>query len=263
MSPGDPHPDDTDLLAAEFVLGLLDASEDARARDRMHTDPGFAARVEHWRARFAELDFTAAEGQADPALLARIVATLDGEAPEPAPLIAERPSAATSGAGLPPRAAPPTGAKRPRPRLWDHLALWRATGLAGMAATLLLVLGIAFGGLTGTPQPQLVAVLMGPQGEPAAVVNAYADGTADLIPLRAIAVPDGRVLEVWTLWDPARGPVSIGLASSARRIRLDLKDLPRTAPNQLFEMTLEPRGGSPIGRPTGPILMKGTTSLAL
>jgi anti-sigma-K factor RskA len=31
----------------------------------------------------------------------------------------------------------------------------------------------------------------------------------------------------------------------------------------LFEITLEPVGGSPTGRPTGPILMKGNAVTAL
>ena len=43
----------------------------------------------------------------------------------------------------------------------------------------------------------------------------------------------------------------------------EYEDLPRTRPDQLFEITLEPRGGSPIGRPTGPILMKGNAQRAL
>jgi anti-sigma-K factor RskA len=33
--------------------------------------------------------------------------------------------------------------------------------------------------------------------------------------------------------------------------------------NQLFEITLEPEGGSPNGRPTGPILFKGNAARAL
>lgn len=260
-------PDETELLAAEYVLGLLDAPDEARAAQRVHADAAFATLVETWRARFAELDITAPAGAPDPALFARIAATLDqDEAPVSSPRAAPEPSPAraeTAPAGPSAGRATHGGADSLMARLWDSLGFWRTAGFAGAAASLLLVLAIAFSPLGRAPQPQFVAVLMGAQGEPAAVVNAYADGTADLIPLRPIAVPDGRVLEVWTLQDPARGPVSIGLAGEARRIRLDLKNLPRTGPDQLFEITLEPRGGSPIGRPTGPILMKGTTSLAL
>ncbi|TCT08132.1 anti-sigma factor [Aquabacter spiritensis] len=249
MSP-DPHaPNRFEGLAAEHVMGLLEGEEARRAERLEQEDPGFAAAVERWRLRFGELDATAPAHAPPPDLLARISATLDAAEPEAPP----QPESA------PARAARPA----PLAALWRSLGFWRATGLAGAAASLLLVIGIAFGPLGRLPQPQMVAVLIGPQGEPAALVNAFADGTADLIPLRTIAVPEGRVLEVWTLWDPARGPVSIGLSNEARRIRLDLKNLPRTAPNQLFEITLEPQGGSPIGRPTGPILMKGTTSVAL
>ncbi len=44
---------------------------------------------------------------------------------------------------------------------------------------------------------------------------------------------------------------------------LNLSNLPSTGPNQLFEITLEPKTGSPTGRPTGPILMKGLTTPTL
>jgi anti-sigma-K factor RskA len=76
-------------------------------------------------------------------------------------------------------------------------------------------------------------------------------------------VPPDRALQIWTLWDRARGPVSVGLIRQARSLQLNVIDLPRTGPDQLFEITLEPSSGSPTGRPTGPILMKGTTATAL
>src|SRR4030095_7907555 len=93
---------------------------------------------------------------------------------------------------------------------------------------------------------------------PGAVVNAFANGRAELVPIEAVDVPPGRALEIWTLWDRARGPVSVGLIDRARTVRLNLENLPTPAPNQLFEISLEPAGGSPTGRPAGPALMKGT-----
>ena len=108
----------------------------------------------------------------------------------------------------------------------------------------------------------MVAVLL--DGDSAgAVVQAFADGRVVLVPLTTIDVPAGRAIEVWTLPSRERGPVSVGLMDQARTLQLSLKDLPATEPDQLFEITLEPATGSPTGRPTGPVLFKGNTALAL
>jgi anti-sigma-K factor RskA len=40
-------------------------------------------------------------------------------------------------------------------------------------------------------------------------------------------------------------------------VRIPLDKLPPLEPNQLFELTLEPATGSPIGKPTGPIQFIG------
>ena len=96
-----------------------------------------------------------------------------------------------------------------------------------------------------------------------AVVHTFADGSHVLLPLTSISVPEGRALEIWTLPSRERGPVSVGLMNQARTLTLSLKDLPATRTDQLFEITLEPAGGSPTGRPTGPVLFKGNTALVL
>jgi anti-sigma-K factor RskA len=113
-------------------------------------------------------------------------------------------------------------------------------------------------------KPVYVAVLVKDDTrQPGAVVNAFADGRVEMIPLTDINVPPGRALEIWTLWDRNVGPRSVGLIDRAQTVRLNLDKLPPTGPDQLFEITLEPAGGSPTGRPTGPILFKGTTSRPL
>ena len=136
--------------------------------------------------------------------------------------------------------------------------------MAGAAAALVLGFGLAVLATRDGRTPVLVAVLI-KEGttQPGAVVHAFANGQAELIPLEAIDVPPDRALEIWTLWDRAVGPRSIGLLDQARSVRLNLENLPKPGPNQLFEITLEPKTGSPTGRPTGPILMKGLTSTAL
>jgi anti-sigma-K factor RskA len=113
-------------------------------------------------------------------------------------------------------------------------------------------------------KPVYVAVLVNDTTKEAgAIVNAFSNGRVELIPLRPIEVPAGRTLQVWTLWDRAVGPKSIGVTGQSRTLQLDLEALPETVQDQLFEITLEPEGGSPIGRPTGPILFKGNAARAL
>ncbi|GGF79775.1 DNA-directed RNA polymerase sigma-70 factor [Azorhizobium oxalatiphilum] len=235
-----------DALAGELVIGLLDEAERARCEARIARDPDFAARVEHWRHRFAELDATARPEHPAQDLWARIAATV----------AQERPAAEAT---VVPFAAPPA-ARRP---LWDNLPLWRGVGLGAMAAALVLAVGLGLMVRTAGRTPVLVAVLLSDQNRPAAVVNAFADGRTELVPLEALSAPEGKSLQVWTLWDRSRGPVSVGLLNALRSLDLNVEHLPRTATDQLFEVTLEPAGGSPTGRPTGPILMKGNASRTL
>ena len=52
-------------------------------------------------------------------------------------------------------------------------------------------------------------------------------------------------------------PVSHGLVKPGQSLQIPLDKLPPLQPNQLFEITLEPYNGSPLDRPTGPILFIG------
>lgn len=244
------NPEETDRLAAEYVLGLVEGEDRARAETLSLSDPAFQAAVAAWRERFAVLDETVAAVPVPDALWSRIDASLgstDRAAAVPTtPVVIPDPSAAFRA-------------------LWRSLGFWRATGLASAVTAALLAIGLGVLATRTAQTPVLVAVLLteGGGARPAAVVNAFADGRAELVPLERIPVPSGRVLEIWTLWDRAVGPRSIGLLDQARSVHLNLENLPKPGPNQLFEITLEPAGGSPTGRPTGPILMKGTTSTAI
>jgi len=236
MTTRDEQPNDKRTLAADFVLGVLDAESQSRAEALMANDTDFAAEVERWRTRLADLDAGATPMAPDPSVWSRIEAA-----------IATAPAVAT---------APP------RPSLWHSLSAWRAIGLIGSAAALLFA--VAFGVALREAQrtPAMIAVLV--DGDKAgAVVHVFNDGRAVLLPLTDIAVPPDRALQVWTLPSRERGPVSIGLMEQARTLSLALKDLPTPRNDQLFEITLEPKGGSPTGRPTGPILFKGLTSPTL
>lgn len=141
-------------------------------------------------------------------------------------------------------------------RLWSSLGLWRLATAAALAAMLALVL--LGPQLWRSPEkPALVAVLLAPGEQRAGfLVEVAADRTVRLTPLGETPVPSGRALQFWTKADADPGPTSLGLVPGNATTRVAFpKGL--LGPGQLFEVTLEPEGGSTIGRPTGPILFIG------
>ncbi|CAD5299042.1 Anti-sigma-K factor RskA [Bosea sp. 62] len=252
MSPSrDDHlsPPERDALAGEYVLGLLDGAEFAAAERRLDTDRDFAASVERWRLHFFALDATVTPLAPSVDLWPRIEAGL-AELLKPAASF----PAATSRATM---AGPSRFAE-----WWNSLFVWRGAAFAGALATVVLAVGL-FGALDRAKrQPLMVAVLLTEGNAAAAVVHTFADGRVEMLPLQSIDVPAGKALEIWTLWDRAVGPRSVGLIDRARSTPLRLDNLP-LGNGQLFEITLEPASGSPTGRPTGPIIAKGTTSQRL
>lgn len=238
------HPDDS-VLAAEYVLGLL--TDDIRAAMdlRIASDAAFALTVELWRIRFAEFDETAEETVPVEELWSRI--EKDVASPTPA------------------ARAPETNAMN---RFWGSLGALRVavigSAVAAIAFAVLAIASLQHAQNVAARKPVYVAILVNDTTRQAgAIVNAFADGRVEMVPLTDIDVPEGRALQIWTLWDRAVGPRSVGLIERARTTSLNLEKLPATSADQIFEITLEPAGGSPIGRPTGPILYKGTTARAL
>ena len=230
-------PDDK-ALAGEYVLGVLEGEAKAAAERRVASDADFALEVESWRSRFTAFDDTTETKAAGDALWRNIESGVsDSAAREPA-----SPSLWS--------------------RFWNNLPALRAAALGTSFATLLLAVGLGFALRAAYQQPVMIAVLVD-GNRTGAVVQTFADGRVVLLPLTEINVPAGRAIEVWTLPSRERGPVSVGLMNQARTLTLSLKDLPAPKPDQLFELTLEPATGSPTGRPTGPILFKGNTALAL
>jgi anti-sigma-K factor RskA len=219
--------------AGEFVLGLLDGeARDAAERD-MATDPAFREAVERFRRGMAELDATAVTDQVPAQMLAEISKRIDGLSQDVA--------------AAPVRTLPANDDR------WG----WRG---AAIAASMLAAIGLGYwaGSMTGVgPEPVVLVVLQTPGNEPGAVFEAFADNSVRIVPLEDFEVPEGKIMQVWTLYDPVVGPVSLGTIPEARITQLGGQPFPTPVSDQLYEITLEPAPGSPTGKPTGPILVKG------
>ena len=240
---------DIPALAGEYVLGLLSDAESYEMEQQMQHNRSLRQAVGEWRVRFSDIDNTADSLPPSADLWQRIEQS-----------ISDRP------ATKPAKHMSFDGFKSWIRGAWSNLGLLRGFGLAGACAAILLAIVVSGVDPRLSDKPIAVAVLTddaNPGSPPGALVEAFADGSIRLVPLRDIPVPQGRTLQVWTLWDRAVGPVPLGILPRAENVRLTREGLPQPRADQIYEITLEPAGGSPTGRPTGPVLYKGLAALTL
>ncbi|MGV2863148.1 anti-sigma factor [Achromobacter sp. ESBL13] len=245
--------DATDDLAGEYVLGTLPADARRAVQTRMVHDAALRAAVARWEARLLPLTNLSSPVEPSASLWPRIVGTLDAAQAKDTARARVQAQAETFAAPQP-RPVAPSG-----PGLWDSLLFWRSVAVGGMAAVLILGSTLALRPASTPSAPQYVVVLVAPQSQaPGWVVQAQAGQSAvQLVPIAATEVPPDRALEFWTKADGWAGPVSLGLIKPGEPVVIPLDKLPPLEPNQLFELTLEPKTGSPIGKPTGPIQFIG------
>jgi anti-sigma-K factor RskA len=266
MNPPDlAHADDRSVTAGEYVLGTLEPAAAARFELAMAQDPALRAEVAGWQDRLLGLSRHATPAEPSPGLWAALERRLPGQPlARPSP-----PQGATDGPAAP--AVRPAATRRPGAppalRWWQQLSFWQ--GLSGLAVAASVLMGSALllqGPATSTGDERYVAVLQAPQGGGNGwVVEVQFDrsgggrqGKLRLVPVAPGAdTPSGRTLQFWTKVPGASGPRSLGLVRTGSTVELPLDRLPDMRPEQLFEITLEPDGGSPLDRPTGPVLFIG------
>ncbi len=240
-------PEDLDALAGAYVLGTLPIAGRRAVEARLPHEAALREAVEGWEARLHPLVVLAPAVEPSPALWPRIERSLGWANAAAAP-------AASAGQR---RAAAPSALVS----WWNDLRLWRGLAAGGFAATAVLAAVLLAGpGLRGTPgAPQYMVVLVAPGGtSPGWVVQASSrSGQLQLKPLGDTPVPPGKSLQFWTKADQWAGPKSLGLVRPGEAVQVPIDRLPPLQPNQLFELTLEPEAGSPIDRPTGPIVFIG------
>lgn len=216
-------------LAGEYVLGTLSRERRREVDAMLPNDATLRAAVAYWEKRLLPLSALVEPVAPPPALWTRIERSL----------------------------GPASVSAVARPGWWERLGLWRALAAGGFAAAAIMaaVVGVR---QFEVAQPRYMVVLAAPQNAgPGWVLELVADDTLRLEPLVTTEVPADRALQLWTKADDWEGPVSLGLVKPGEAVEVKLAKLPKVVPNQLFEITLEPAAGSPIGRPTGPILYIG------
>ena len=227
-----------EIVAGEYVLGVLSGEARRAAEERMAREPAFAARVHRWESDLAKLNEAYEPVTPPQALLQRIERRVFPEG--------DRTSA--------PGAAANHG-------LWNSLAFWRGASVA----LLLVVAGmtamvVEFGGTGSESEARrpLVADLAAASG-PINLVARYdrSSGRLQLTPV-ASASSEPHSLQLWMI-QGKHPPVSLGvLPQNGRGDVLVPQEVRREiGAGTVIAVSLEPAGGSPTGAPTGPVLASG------
>jgi anti-sigma-K factor RskA len=231
MMPADPS--ERAAIAAEYVIGSLPDAERGDFEHALARDFALQRDVYFWQDKLLPMTRMLTPVEPAPHVWARIECSLQS----------------SSG----------RSDTTPLQTWWQGLNFWRYGAIAASLVVVVLALKL----MTPAVIPETiryVAVLQSPDKKDAGwIVEASAGGKLRLTPLATTTVAPQKVLQFWTKAQSASGPTSLGLVPPDRVTEIDVARLPTLEREQLFELTLEPEGGSTIDRPTGPILYVGRT----
>jgi len=260
---------DQELLIAEYTLGLLDRHESARAQTLLSTEKDAAAAALQWEDRFLRLVDQLPPVEPSAQMLPHIQARLGLHAtrPERKRVRRDKPSQKPDGA-------------RPA-SVWSSVWLWRIVSLCLAVVAISLGLAHKSGPGTASQQGQQAAAAASPQAAAPAAAAPQAlppqlailqapgqsstpawtvmfDAQHDLVfkPLVHSDIPATSSAQLWTHSTESATPRSLGVIDPNQATKVAAANVGEIVPGQIFEITLEPQGGSATG-PTGPVLFIG------
>ena len=147
---------------------------------------------------------------------------------------------------------------------WQRVSFWRSfAALASVAA-------IGFAVLLASPRPTAppIVVVLAPTSAAASATGATpivasisGDGTTLVTrPIVPVAAQADRALELWAVPTDGSGPRSLGVLPTGAGATVALRAKVLAGVDTLA-VSVEPAGGSPTGKPTGPIVYAGKFSL--
>lgn len=230
------QPAERRALIGEYVLGLLDEAEAAEVRELIEHDSEAAQMALQWQQHFLELSDQLPPQTPSAHLWQRLQDSL----------------------GL----TPTVNRVNAWLAWWQSLTTWRLTSAALALALIVALMPNLW--RTDMPGSSYTVVMQAPgeAAKPGWVVHVDGTGNLHLQPLLDDQIPADRSVQFWTLIDPAIGPRSLGLVEPGKALQLSAEQIGAVQAGQLFELTLEPAGGSPKDRPTGKVLYIGRAVMA-
>ena len=208
-------------LAADYAIGLMGSAARRRFEQLLLDDAALRAELAQWQESLAILTEALPEHPVPDRVWHGITARIE-------PQVLHVPE------------------KRP---FWNWL---RVT-----AALCSIVVLVFLGSLYNRDDARYSATLLSADAQPALKIEAHAD-YLQVEPLTLAVVDPARSLELWAI--PADGkPISLGVIPTGGKGRVELSDAQKVLIGQpiALAVSLEPKGGSPTGKPTGPVLYQG------
>jgi anti-sigma-K factor RskA len=208
-------------LAADYAIGLMPAIVRRRFERLLLEDAALRAEVAQWQDSLVSLTHAELEQPVPERVWHHITARI-----EPQTLHVPE--------------------KRP---FWNWLRV--------ATAVCTLVIAVTLGVIYNRDTALYSATLLTADAQPALKVEAHKDYLR-VEPLTLAAVDPGRSLELWAI--PADGkPISLGVIPAGGKGRVELTEAQKTLISKpvALAVSLEPKGGSPTGQPTGPVLYQG------
>ena len=185
-----------------------------------------------------------------------------GAGAAPAESIAAAQAAIATAAPAARTAAPVKPAPRER-SIQGNIWIWRA------ASVVFAAIALALGLMPAKPVPPPVTVVElaptqaailqapGQSSTPGWTVTIDPQQNVLLDPQVRSDIPADASVQLWTHNKNLPQPRSLGLIDPNKPVTVPAALMGQVSPDQIFEMTLEPAGGSPTAAPTGPILFIG------
>lgn len=234
--------------AEDYVFGLMDEQERARAERDMAVDAEFrdcvmvlAERLRRLREPEGPISISDDAWNEISERIAAMPQMAGGEA-----------AARLAALGVPAPDSSRKGFLRVKRPFAHQFGGWRGGIVAGALAAAIVVGYLAGQATAPAPAPQTVAVLETGDGTAGVVIEAYPDNRLRFLPLIAFDVPEGKVLQIWA------GAVPFGVLGRAADVTLQGPEMPvPPAAGDRYEITLEDAPASSTGRPQGPVLVSG------
>jgi anti-sigma-K factor RskA len=227
------RPEIREILAGEYSLGLMTEPAARGVERRMKTDPGLRGLPRSWDRRFNSVVETIRPVEPPAELWIRVYENL-----------------------------PKKGLVKGEVKtlsLWDSLKLWRNLALLGGALAVLLLAYVGFGpGFRQIAVPTQVAMISDSKtAKTAWMVSVMPE--KKMLKVTAMEPPpmaEDRSMELWMLPAGGKAPISLGLLPMSGTMMMPVEDskIQVLAQASGLAVSLEPKGGSPTGAPTGPVL---------